>query len=170
MRVHKTNNDTLEGAYLPNRIAFACSTVSNDRIMPTQQLDREIRDRIDAFLLELSTLVKRAALESVHEALGGQGTPSRGPGRPRKVTMRAAGRRRRMSAGGVRGKRTSEQVDQAGARVLSQVKAYPGQRLEEIGVALKTPTKALKLPVAKLMADKKLKTKGQKRGTKYFPR
>jgi hypothetical protein len=54
------------------------------------------------------------------------------------------------------------------ARVLAQVRSKQGQRLEEIGRAMKTPTKGLKLPVAKLLAAKKLMTKGAKRGTKYF--
>jgi hypothetical protein len=55
-------------------------------------------------------------------------------------------------------------------RVLAQVKAKPGQRLEEIGRALKTDTAVLKRPVAMMVAAKTLGTKGQKRGTKYFVR
>jgi hypothetical protein len=55
-------------------------------------------------------------------------------------------------------------------RVLAQVRSKQGQRLEEIAKAMKLPTKGLKLPVSKLMAARKLKTKGAKRGTKYFTR
>jgi len=140
------------------------------RIMATQDLDRTIRTRIDSFLLELSGLVKKAALESVHQALGEGYAPRFGSGRTRTVAMRRGTAPRKISTRGVRGKRSSEQVDQAAARVLAHVKSKPGQRLEEIGAALKTPTKILKLPVSKLLAAKKLKTKGQKRGTKYFVR
>lgn len=138
--------------------------------MPTQNIDQEIRTRIDSFLLELSGLVKQAALESVHEALGQDAPPRRGPGRPGKVAMRPGSRPRKLATRGLRGKRTSEQVDETAARLLAHVRSKPGQRLEEIGAELKTATKILKLPIAKLMASKKLKTKGQKRGTKYFVR
>jgi hypothetical protein len=54
--------------------------------------------------------------------------------------------------------------------VLAQVRSKSGQRLEEIGRALKTDTAILKRPVAMLVESKKLKTTGQKRGTKYFVR
>jgi hypothetical protein len=33
---------------------------------------------------------------------------------------------------------------------------------------MKVSTSDLKLPASKLLADKKVKTKGQKRGTQYF--
>ncbi len=69
---------------------------------------------------------------------------------------------------GVRGKRTSAQVEAIGAKVLTHVRSKPGQRLEEIGRSLETPTGVLKLPISKLLAAKKLKTQGRKRGTKYF--
>ncbi len=42
--------------------------------------------------------------------------------------------------------------------------------MEEIGRAMKTDTGVLKRPIALLLAAKKLKTKGQKRGTQYFTR
>jgi len=54
------------------------------------------------------------------------------------------------------------------ARVLAQIRSKQGQRLEEIGRAMKLPTKGLKLPIQKLLASKKVKTKGRKRGTQYF--
>ena len=138
--------------------------------MGTQDLDQAIRTRIDSFLLELSVLVKKAALESVHEALGEGSTSRAGSGRTRTVAMRRGAAPRKISTRGVRGKRSSAQVEQAAARVLAHVKSKPGQRLEEIGAALKTPTKILKLPISKLLAARRLKTKGQKRGTKYFVR
>ncbi|HEX6275298.1 MAG TPA: hypothetical protein VFZ53_19795 [Polyangiaceae bacterium] len=49
------------------------------------------------------------------------------------------------------------------------IKKNPGKRIEEIGQALGTPTKELVLPVRKLVAAKKVSTKGKKRATKYFP-
>ena len=138
--------------------------------MPNSTLDSEIYSRISAFLDELSALLKRQALEAVHEAFGGAAVPARrGPGRPRKVAVRP-GRRPRMIAkrGGKRVRRSLEDLAKLQANVLATVKAKQGQRLEEIGRAMKTDTAMLKRPVAMLVAAKKLKTKGQKRGTKYF--
>ena len=138
--------------------------------MVNNTLNNEIQSRINSFLGELSQLVKRQALEAVHEALGEAAAPRRGPGRPRSVTMRAGRRPRAIAKSGVRGKRSPEQVEAMAARVLAQIRSKQGQRLEEIGRAMKMPTKGLKLPIAKLLAGKKLKTKGAKRGTKYFVR
>lgn len=39
--------------------------------------------------------------------------------------------------------------------------------MSEIGAALGATTKDLRLPLQKLLADGKVKTKGQKRGTRY---
>ena len=143
--------------------------------MANHDTDREIRSRIDAFLAELSGLVRASAMQAVQEALGdgaprrrgpgrSRGPGHRGPGRPRK-----AGRPRRARAG-KRVRRSSAQLAQIGARVLAQVRAKQGQRLEEIGRALRTDTGVLKKPIADLMKAKRLKTKGQKRGTRYFTR
>jgi hypothetical protein len=140
--------------------------------MANNDLDTEIQDRISSFLSELSLLVKRQALEAVHEALGEATAPRRGPGRPRMTAM--PGRKpRRMAtrfAKGKRIRRSSEELAKIGARVLTQIRSKAGQRLEEIGRALKTDTAILKKPIADLLKAKKLKTQGKKRGTKYFVR
>jgi predicted transcriptional regulator len=54
--------------------------------------------------------------------------------------------------------------------MLAQVRSKQGQRLEEIGRALRMDTGVLKYPIANLLSAKKLKTTGAKRGTKYFVR
>ncbi|HEV8112351.1 MAG TPA: hypothetical protein VGR31_06215 [Planctomycetota bacterium] len=129
--------------------------------MAKQNLEREIHDRIASFLHELSGLVRAAAIESVHEALGEGRTPRRGPGRPRKAV-------RPVARAGKRVRRSAEDLEKIAARVLTHVKSKAGQRLEEIGRALNTETGVLKKPIAMLVAKKKLKTQGRKRGTKYF--
>jgi hypothetical protein len=82
------------------------------------------------------------------------------------------GRKPRMMAkrGGKRVRRSPEDLAKLQASLLAAVKSKQGQRLEEIGKAMKTDTAVLKRPMALLLAAKKLKTKGQKRGTKYFVR
>src|SRR5260221_8462286 len=137
--------------------------------MANNPLDHEIQSRITSFLSELSLLQKRSALEAVHGALGeGSPSPRRGPGRPRKVSFNAASKPRRIATRGVRGKRTSAQIEATSSKLLTHIRSKPGQRLEEIGRALKADTAGLKRPIANLLAAKKLSTKGQKRGTKYF--
>lgn len=156
--------------------------------MSTTQLDRQIQDRIQAFLTELSGLVRQSALEAVQAALGGgvAAPVRRGPGRPRKnaaagpiaaaAPAGAAGSKSGASAAGKparrakRAKRTSADVDATAAALLAYVAANEGQSIEQIGKGMGVATKELKLPVIKLMEAKKLKTKGQKRGTKYFVR
>jgi len=142
--------------------------------MATPNLDQEIQSRIQSFLAELSRLVKMAALGSVHAALGGELEPRmrRGPGRPRGSTMakRGPGRPRKAGrpAGGGRVRRSTEDLQAIGGRVLAYVRSNAGARLEEIGRGLKTDTAILKRPVALLLEGKQIRTEGQKRGTKYF--
>lgn len=48
------------------------------------------------------------------------------------------------------------------------MKSNPGKGLEGIAAGLGTSTKELKLPVVKLLASRRIKKTGEKRGTKYF--
>ena len=66
-----------------------------------------------------------------------------------------------------RGKRTSEEVDAMAEHILEHVKKNPGSSVEGMAKFFKLKSKELTLPINKLMAAKKLKTTGQKRGTKY---
>ena len=142
-------------------------------------IESQIRSRIEAFTEELASLVKLAALESVNEALGGA-APARRPGRPRKTSGRKtksvrrakAGRpkatKARKAKGGKRIRRSPEQLEAMAETVLTHVRANPGDRLEQISAKLRIPSKELKRPVAALLDAKKLRTTGQRRGTKYF--
>src|SRR6187402_1910948 len=137
--------------------------------MPTPTIDTAIRTQIDQFLTSISHLVRQAAVEAVKDALGGAGpsvaTPARrGPGRPRKVQAVPKAAKR-----GKRTRRSAEDVEQVAGEVLAYVQGNPGQRLEEIGRGLKVDTAGLKKPIRVLIATGRLRTEGQKRGTKYLP-
>jgi predicted transcriptional regulator len=54
-------------------------------------------------------------------------------------------------------------------KVASFVKAHPGLRIELINKELGTATKELALPIRKLLADRVITSKGEKRATMYFP-
>jgi hypothetical protein len=133
------------------------------RAMATANFDRQIRKTIEAFVEELSGLVRAAALQSVTEAFGAGGVPARrgrGPGpAPAPATRgRAKGQ-----------KRPPEALAQLTDSLMSAIKAAPGQRMEEIAKGLGTSTGELTLPAKKLLAEKKIKTKGERRATKYYP-
>jgi hypothetical protein len=137
--------------------------------MPTNTIDSALRARIDTFTTEITALVRVAALEAVHEALGGTLTTApakRGPGRPAKSGAPSpivAPKRR-----GRRAKRTPEDVAKMGEAVVAFVAKNPGQSVEQIGKALGQKTKELALPIIRMIEAKKLRTTGERRGTRYF--
>lgn len=136
--------------------------------MANSDVNREIHDRIQAFVDELSELVKQATLESVQDALQGRPVPAsisvRGGGRAAASARSAALRAKKG------GKRTPEELDALTAKLLRHIQGNPGQRMEQLAVALNLPSKELTLPIKKLLQENRLRTKGQKRATAYFAR
>ena len=65
-------------------------------------------------------------------------------------------------------KRSPALIAKTTGALLAHIKANEGQRIEQIAAAMNASTNDLKLPASKLLAEKKIKTKGQKRGTQYF--
>ena len=141
--------------------------------MATSQIDKQIQDRINSFLGELTGLVRKAALESVAEALGGEiaAAPTRrGPGRPRKTTAssEAGAKKTATRRKGKRIRRTAADIEATKADILKHLSANPGSGMESISAALKMATKDVRGPMLKLAAAKKVRMTGQKRGAKYF--
>ena len=134
--------------------------------MPSKNLDQQIRSHVDTLVAELTELVREEALRTVQEALGGAASAPRRrrPGRPRKKAKRT---RRKTARKRVR--RSSADVGALADRILAHVKAHPGRGITEIARSLRRTSKDLRLPVLKLLAKRKLKTTGQRRGTKYHP-
>ena len=151
-------------------------------MVPTMPTSPSIESIVQTFANDLSLLMRRAALEEVHaklqSAFGGGGevpTPfvkRRGPGRPRKVASPAATPSATVAVPQMKrkkgGKRTAADLGQMSEALLAHVKANPGARGEQIAAALGTDVKTMRLPMQKLIAGKKIKVKGQKRGTQYF--
>lgn len=65
-------------------------------------------------------------------------------------------------------KRTPEALERLTNALLREISAVPGHRIEQIAQAMGVKTSELVLPVKKLLAAKKIRTRGQKRATKYF--
>ena len=128
--------------------------------MPTTP---DIRSLVEQFTNNISQVMRRAALEEVHAklslAIGDVAPKRRGPGRPK-----GSGKRGRP------GKFTPEQLDAMGGKILGLLKKNPGARSEQLSAAMKMDAATLRIPLKALIAAKKVKVKGQKRGTTYFAR
>jgi hypothetical protein len=132
--------------------------------MPSS-VESDIRSRVEAFVEELTTMIRASALDLVNEALGEGGSrPGRRPAGRRAAAPAASGRRAKGA------KRDPKLLAALTDRLGDYIKKNPGNRIEQIGKALGTPTKDLALPVKKLLAAKKISTKGQKRATTYYGR
>lgn len=138
---------------------------------------QDTRSLVEKFVSELRAVIQMDALDVVRTALG-EGAPKRRErARPRPVQVakptpgrppRAGARRGRGRKAGGRVRRSAADLERTSARVLAYVRSNAGQRLEEIGQGLRTATAGLKRPIQVLVAAGKLRTEGQKRGTRYF--
>lgn len=124
-------------------------------------IEREIHARVEAFVAELTVLIRRAALESVTQALG-TGAPQRAaPVAPRPKRTRAAA----SSSGG---RRSPKQLASTRDALSAHVAANPGQRMEEIKKALGLTTAQLRRPMTQLLAAGAIRREGEKRASRYF--
>jgi hypothetical protein len=120
-------------------------------------LNSDIQRLVDDFVAQVTELARRAAMDTLENALG------RG-GRGGAVGGLRLGRGRGRGA-----KRTGEELDKLSDEFLAYVTKNPGLRIEQINKQLGTSTKDLALPIRKMIADGTLKVKGKKRSTAYFP-
>ena len=137
-------------------------------------MQSELRTLVENFTNELSLVMRRVTLEEMQAKLAltlGEVVPARrGPGRPRMArpaaTGKSAGTRRR----GRPGKFSPEEMEKLGSTIVGHLKKNPGARSEHLSAAMKLDAKSLRIPLAALVKAKKIKVKGQKRGTQYFVR
>jgi hypothetical protein len=67
-------------------------------------------------------------------------------------------------------KRDPKVIEALQAKLLAYIAAHPGQRIEQINKGMGTTTKAIFLPIKKLIAAKKIKATGERRATAYAKR
>ena len=117
------------------------------------QIETQLRDRIQSFVTELDRLVRKSALEALRGVLAGDAAPARrgarSPGRP-KGSGRASGN-----------------VDDAAAKIVAHVQANDGQGISSIAGATGVALPIAKKAAIRLLAAGGLKKSGQKRGTVY---
>ena len=111
-----------------------------------RNFEQQISERVRSFVDEITDLARQQAMEALTAALS--------------TGARGALVARRGSA---------DQIDSACDALMTEISARPGQRVEQIGAALSTRTKDLALPLRKLIKDRRVRTEGQRRATKYFP-
>src|SRR5262245_19301872 len=145
-------------------------------------VESQIKSRVDSFVAELSALVKKAALEAVANALkAGEGAaPSvakaagkkRGPAPGAAKATKAPKAAAPAAAAGAKRKagqkRSPDEISKTTEKLLQYITKNSGQRIEEIAKGVGHSTKELTLPIKKLLNDKKISAKGEKRATRYF--
>ncbi len=144
----------------------------------SDQIQNVISEKVAAFTKELVELYRSALISAVSQVVGstgGGGAPTgRKRGRPAKraavataAPVRAAVAKPAAKGRG-RQRRSSGEIDSTAAKIHKHVTTHPGQRAEDIKKALRIPSNQWGLPVAKLMSEKKIRTTGARRATRYF--
>lgn len=135
--------------------------------MHNNDLATAISAATDVFIRDITDLARRAAVQLVESTFG----PTAGTPRAPYVASAALIDRLIIASDtpSTRGKRTAEDLDALCDKFASFVAANPGLRIEQINKKLGTKTKNLALPIRKLLASGRVKSKGQKRSTTYFP-
>lgn len=128
---------------------------------PSMRYVRAALKSIDKALAESDDAATRTALDEARSTLsacvqlnGGTVAPSRPAAK---------------SSSGSGGRRSSQDVERMSDNLFDYVLKNPGQRGEQIAATLGTDVVTMRLPMKKLIADNRIKTIGEKRGTKYYP-
>jgi len=128
----------------------------------------DMNHTVQGFVAQVTELARRAALETLESAFGGKA--GRAGSAPAVVAVAPPAVARAGRPRGGRGaKRSPADLEALSEKFAAFVKANPGLRIEQINKELGTTTKDLALPIRKLVADKVISAKGQKRSTTYFP-
>jgi hypothetical protein len=129
-----------------------------------QAIVQEFIGKISQALAEEGSAAIRSALGGEMPAPSAKRRPGRPPG-PSSSSAAAAPKAAKRSKGA---KRTPEELESQTKALLAQIKKNPGQRIEVIGKAIGISTKDLALPIIKLLENKSITKKGQRRATTYF--
>jgi hypothetical protein len=124
----------------------------------------EMNQVVDGFVAQIAELARRAALNTLEATFASHGA-GRAPTVPPPRGAAPVGRPR----GGRGAKRRPEDLEALCNQFATFVKSHPGLRIEQINKELGTTTKDLALPIRKLIGERRITAKGQKRSTIYFP-
>jgi hypothetical protein len=141
--------------------------------MPTGNLRSALNDLATHFASAVLDAVKAASLDELVSGSDGRAAaPRRGPGRPRgsgASRLPGASPRPKRTPTGRLARRSPEQIAKAVERVVALVKkSKDGLRSEQIRAELKLDKRELPRVLGEGLAKKVLKSKGQKRATRYL--
>jgi hypothetical protein len=141
--------------------------------MPTGNLRSALNALATHFASAVLDAIKTSSLDELVSGSDGRAAPPRrGPGRPRgsgaSRPADASSRPKRTPSGRL-ARRSPEQIAKAVERVVALVKkSKDGLRSEQIRAELKLDKRELPRVLGEGLAKKVLKSKGQKRATRYF--
>jgi hypothetical protein len=124
--------------------------------------------RLTTTLAELGSAIELESQARAQDILRGALAslpPRRGQRQARGAKSTPA--RRLLPAKG-KGKRSADDIAAFTAKILAAIKRKPGCKVNELADAVGTGTKDLALPIKKLLADKSISKRGQRRATRYF--
>ena len=117
----------------------------------------EIAALVNNFVGQLTELVRESTVRTVEEAL--TGTSSSG----------GAGMNTRARVGKKRTRTTPKELEAMGGKVLTYLGSNPGVGATHLAEELGVTTKDLRRPLQLLLESRMVRTRGQRRGTKYYP-
>ncbi len=119
--------------------------------------DRRVQQAVNEFVDRIATIAREIAAEVVLAGV-------KGPRPSAKVASNGA--RAKPTAGA---KRSPAKLAALTEKLHGFVKSHPGLRVEQINEKLGSETKDLALPIRKLIAEKKIRSVGSRRATRYYP-
>ena len=157
---HSTRTLALYVLRLPPQFRVGAHSAGDTMVDIRSEIDVLVRKFVD----DLEDLVRRAALESVTQALeGGPAAAPPKPARPAKTkTAKKRATRRRAAP---RSKAGKEQLARA---MVDYLKANPGSKMEDIKVAVGEETRILRPIANKMLKNGHLRKEGEKRATRYY--
>jgi hypothetical protein len=148
--------------------------------------DARLAELVNGFVMSITRLAREAAVETLSAALassdGRKSAAVNSAGRssppPPATTSTGSSRSSAMSPAATTpstqqrrkgAKRPAAEVERLKALLSKHIERNPGQRVEEINAALGTTTRDVARPLGKLIAAGKVKSRGARRATQYFP-
>lgn len=128
-----------------------------------ENLQAQIEERINAMVGEVLVLVRRAAIDSVNNALSGTTAVGRRPAGGTPV----GGRRKRSSE--PQNRRSLEDLASLRERLYAEVAKAPGEGMALYSKQLGLSVRELSLPTQQLRKTGRVRTVGERDRMLYFP-
>jgi hypothetical protein len=130
--------------------------------MARRDIEAVIRERTQCFVIELTDLLKHAALESVRRGLDGpDGARKPGLQRPGRAGKRELGARMKPQPG---------DPESLARDLLAQIQSARGRTRQEIARAMGVAATELARPLRDLLEAKAVTTLGEEADTRYYAR